>query len=295
MRRVVVFGLTLALTAFSGYEMARALSAGAVTWLTLAGALAFRGELRLDRRSPSSTRPSAPSSPCRRRQPATAVDPAPHRRAHGDPHAGLQRAAGALPSPPSRQWPRGLDGLGHGRAFDWFILSDTTDAAIAAAEQSAFLGLRRRLAPGSPRLLPPPAPQHPPQGRQHRRLLPALGRRLRLHAGARRRQPDGRRRPSSSSPAAWRPTPTLGILQTVPELVDARTALRPPAAVRQPRLRAAARPRARLVDPGRRQLLGPQRHHPPPRLHRAPPACRCSPARRPSAATSSATTSSRPR
>ena len=42
-------------------------------------------------------------------------------------------------------------------------------------------------------LLPPSRPQPAPQGRQHRRLGRALGRRLPVHAGARRRQPDGRR------------------------------------------------------------------------------------------------------
>ena len=44
-----------------------------------------------------------------------------------------------------------------------------------------------------PRALPPPAEEPSPQGRQHRRFRHALGRRLRSHAGARRRQPDDRR------------------------------------------------------------------------------------------------------
>ena len=40
---------------------------------------------------------------------------------------------------------RGVGELGEGHAFDWFILSDTTDPEMALAEESAFLGLRARL------------------------------------------------------------------------------------------------------------------------------------------------------
>ena len=78
---------------------------------------------------------------------------------------------------------------------------------------------------GAAALLPPPRAQPAAQGRQHRRLGRALGRRLSVHAGARRRQPDGGATPSSSSPAAWRPTTTLGILQTSPHLIGGETPL----------------------------------------------------------------------
>ncbi len=110
-------------------------------------------------------------------------------------------------------------------------------------------------------LLPPPRAKPAPQGRQHRRLGRALGQRLSLHAGSRRRQPDGGvlhhragaphgggrhpRHPADRAAAHRR-----------------RHAARPRPAVRQPRLRAGAHPwPARLVRRCR-QLLGPQRHHP---------------------------------
>ena len=61
---------------------------------------------------------------------------------------------------------------------------------------------------------------------------------------------------------------TLGILQTSPQPDRRRDPARPRPAVRQPRLRPGADPRpARLVRQ-RRQLLGPQRHHPHPGLRR---------------------------
>ena len=109
---------------------------------------------------------------------------------------------------------------------------------------------RRPRRPGDrpPHLLPPPQPQPAAQGRQHRRLGRALGRRLRLHAGARRRQPDGGALHRRAGPADGRATPTLGLLQTAPQLVGGRTPVRPRAAVRRAALRPGARPRpARLV------------------------------------------------
>ena len=72
-------------------------------------------------------------------------------------------------------------------------------------------------------------------------------------------------------------------------------AVRAPAAVRRPDPRPGHRGGPERVDGARRQLLGPQRHHP----HRAPSrpiaACRTCAASRRSAATSSATISSRRR
>jgi membrane glycosyltransferase len=42
---------------------------------------------------------------------------------------------------------RGIARAGHSGSFDWFILSDTTDATVALTEESAYLSLRRRLTP----------------------------------------------------------------------------------------------------------------------------------------------------
>src|SRR5665213_2572136 len=44
---------------------------------------------------------------------------------------------------------RGVARLGEAQAFDWFVLSDTTDSGVALAEESAFMGLRQRLAPAT--------------------------------------------------------------------------------------------------------------------------------------------------
>ncbi len=56
----------------------------------------------------------------------------------------------------------------------------------------------------SPHLLPPPQTQHRAQGGQHRGLRHPLGRRLRPHAGAGRRQPDDRSPASCASRRRWR-------------------------------------------------------------------------------------------
>ena len=71
--------------------------------------------------------------------------------------------------------------------------------------------------------------------------------------------------------------------------------VRPAPAVRRPHLRPGDRHRARRLVGPRRQLLGPQRHHPHARLRGALRPARPARASRPSAATSSATTSSRRR
>ena len=76
----------------------------------------------------------------------------------------------------------------------------------------------------------------------------------------------------------------LGILQTSPQPDRRGDAARPGPAVRQPRLRPGADPRpARLVRQ-RRQLLGPQRHHPHPGLRRLRRPARAAAASRRSAA-----------
>ena len=82
---------------------------------------------------------------------------------------------------------------GLGDAFDYFFLSDTTDPDIWIAEERALLAMRQRL-PGARDLLPAPSQERRPQGRQYRRFRHALGRRLSADGGARRRQPDDRRR-----------------------------------------------------------------------------------------------------
>ncbi|HEY5082578.1 MAG TPA: glucans biosynthesis glucosyltransferase MdoH [Bauldia sp.] len=144
-RRVVVFGSTAALAGFGIFEMARTLSAGAVTpltllvlalfslnfaWIAMAFVHAVVGTIVVTARR--SRKPVAMSGPI------------------------VGRTAMLMPvynEQPERTFAaieamvRGIARLGGSDSFDWFILSDTTDPAIALAEETAFLGLRRRLAP----------------------------------------------------------------------------------------------------------------------------------------------------
>ncbi len=116
-------------------------------------------------------------------------------------------------------------------------------------------------------LLPSPAQERQPQGRQYRRFRHALGRRLSANGRARRRQSDDRRRDRAarrddggrsrcgdhSEPAADRQSQYL---------------VRQSAAIRRAHRRPDHRRRPRRLDGARRQLLGPQRDHPHARLRR---------------------------
>ena len=117
-------------------------------------------------------------------------------------------------------------------------------------------------------LLPPPRQQPSPQGRQHRRLRHALGRRLRPHDRPRRRQRNERRsagiagakhggRPGSRH----HPEPAFAA-----QPVDAVRAHDP---VRWAHLWSGGRRRAGPVARARWQLLGSQCHHPHTRLCRS--------------------------
>ena len=116
-------------------------------------------------------------------------------------------------------------------------------------------------------LLPPPQGQHRPQGRQHRRLGRDPRRRLRLHAGARRRQPDvgrddrGADRRDAARPGA-RPRADRA------DRGQRRDAVRAAAAVRLAALRPGVRPGPGLVVGLGGQLLGPQCPHPGGRVRR---------------------------
>ncbi len=151
-------------------------------------------------------------------------------------------------------------------SFEVFVISDTTNPETWIAEERALAILRVQVRADA-RVVPPPAQQRSPQGRQRGRLRAAVGRALRAHDHARRRQPDDRRvsgaaaggddrrsqgRPHSDQPAAHRRADPV----------------RPGPAVRQHRDGTGRRPRRRRLAGRGRQLLGPQRHHPHGRLRR---------------------------
>ena len=72
-----------------------------------------------------------------------------------------------------------VDATGEGGAFSYFVLSDTNDPAVAAAEEAAVAAWQGRRSRSRPHRLPPARREHRLQGRQRARLLRALGQRLR--------------------------------------------------------------------------------------------------------------------
>ena len=80
---------------------------------------------------------------------------------------------------------RSIDRTGHGASFDYFILSDSSNPEIVAAEEAEPKPGGGN--PGTPaRRLSPPGDKHRLQGRKRARLLRALGAGLRSDAAARR-------------------------------------------------------------------------------------------------------------
>ena len=155
-----------------------------------------------------------------------------------------------------------LAATGAMRLFDVFVLSDTADPALRAAEQRAWARLRTMLGDpvdGAGRLFYRWRRRaHQAQGRQRGRLLPPLGAQLSLHGGARRRQHDERRHAGQVGAAdgaapARRHHPDPAADRAPGHVACAR------AAVRQPRQRPLVRARHGVVATRRCALLGPQR------------------------------------
>ena len=175
------------------------------------------------------------------------------RRAHRPADAGLQRSAGAhhggARDHPWRAAPARRAAAGSTSS------SSATPPTPAAwiAEEAAFLTLRDRV--GGRRLLPPPAQEHRAQGRQHRRLGAALGRRLPAFPDPRRRQRHDRR---LHRPPGRRDGADPGCRADPDPAGDRRRphAVRPHAAIRRPALRPADRARPRLVAAARRAITG---------------------------------------
>ena len=191
---------------------------------------------------------------------AASEDGDPPRLAHRDRDAGLQRT-----DRPNLRGPGGHPGIGGGdgprrgvRLFHpvRFHEPGRLDRGGARLPTSAREGR-----PGQPDLLPAPREEPPSQGGKHRGFRDPLGRRLRAHARARRRQPhDGRLHRAACGRHGGGPQG-----RHHPVAADHREpqhALCPPAAIcgaaRWPGDRHGAR---RLVGP-RRKLLGAQRDHP---------------------------------
>jgi membrane glycosyltransferase len=177
--RLAVFGGAMALTAYGAYEMFKVVSIGPVTplewliailfvitfsWITLSFSSSIVGFVWL----------------------------LAHRGRRAAPPRLSERTAVVMPiynEAPSRVFGamqaifEDVERTGQAHAFDFFLISDTTDANVWIAEERAFLAMRAAAAAGPP-LLSATAQEFEPQGRQHRRFRHPLGRPLPAHGRA---------------------------------------------------------------------------------------------------------------
>ena len=280
----------LLLTAYGTWEMYQVVSVSRTTILQWVLVGAVHRQLLVDRPRVHQRAPGLPRAPAAPRLAAACRPALASRTAIVMPVYNEQTER--APSRRSRRSANPSTRPGLGAHFDYFILSDTTDPDAWIAEERAFLALRERLGPGSAPLLPPPGQEPPPQGRQHRRFRQALGRRIRPHARARRRQPDDRRvhraprrRDGGRSRRRHHPDPAADHQPQHP--------VRAPAAVRRAGLRPGHRDRPSAWMGRDGNYWGHNAIIRTAGLRRPMAACRTSRASRPSAATSSATISSR--
>ena len=148
-----------------------------------------------------------------------------------------------------------------------FILSDTTDPEIWIAEEAGFLALRERTG-GHGRIFYRRRPKNIARKSGNiAEWVQRFGGAYHAVPDPRCRQPDERR----DAGAAGRRDGAASRCRADPDAADHHRrddAVRPRAAVRRARLRAADRARHRLVAWRRGQLLGPQRADPHARLRR---------------------------
>ncbi|MBH0239564.1 glucans biosynthesis glucosyltransferase MdoH [Methylobrevis sp. L22] len=143
LRRVAVLGSAALLSGFAIFEMQRVLSIGDMTpvesvvlvlfsltfvWIAIACASAFAGFAAIMARRIWPV--ARPATPLVRR---TAVLMPTYNEAPDRVFAALEAMV------------RAVDELGAGDAFDWFVIADTTDPAIALEEETALMLARARL------------------------------------------------------------------------------------------------------------------------------------------------------
>jgi membrane glycosyltransferase len=139
--RLLVFGGGLALTIYGGHEMYRVVEVGGVTalewvllilfvanfsWIALAFAGALAGFLWLLLLRPKPAQPPGSMRHC-----TAVVMPV-----YNESPARVFGAVAAMIEQ--------VDASGLGQAFDWFLLSDTTDPEIFVAEEQLFLAIREK-------------------------------------------------------------------------------------------------------------------------------------------------------
>jgi len=142
--RLAVFGGALALTAYGGWQMLETVSVSGnptglqlvlvvlfcltFSWITLAFTSGLLGFVMLMRRERTPDRPAALRT-------RTAILMPVYNEATARTFAGIEAMREAV------------DATGLGQHFDWFVLSDSTQADAWIAEERAFLDLRERLGP----------------------------------------------------------------------------------------------------------------------------------------------------
>lgn len=144
--RIFTFGGSFALTAYGAFEIYKVVSLGTVTplewalvvffianfsWITLAFTSALIGFFWL-----LFAAPKQPPAPAALEERTAVVMPI-----YNEVPA---RVFGALQAIYAD-----VEATGHGGAFDWILLSDTTNPEIFIAEEHAFIALRRRLGPAA--------------------------------------------------------------------------------------------------------------------------------------------------
>ena len=171
--------------------------------------------------------------------------------------AGLDAVWSSLAREPEQRW------------FDLFIMSDTTDAQIAAAEEAMWRRFVARYR-GAERIFY----RRRTDRSEHKAgniadFVKRWGGELRVHGGARRRQRHDRRRHSSRWRACMEAHAEIGILQTLPLPAGRETLFGRLIQFGSLGAEPDAHQRARVLACRREQLLGSQRH-------RARPAVRTS-------------------
>ena len=259
--RIAVFGGATAITAGAVFEMGRSLALGGLTplelvvvvlfalnigWIALTFVTAAAGAVLVARSRPKS---------------ATAL-PVVGRTAvlmpiYNENPARIFAAIEAMAS--------GVRSVAPDSRFDWFVAERHDGSRHCARGRDGVPRLAFTLRGKHPALLSPPPTQPGAKVREHCRLLPSLGRLLRLFHHPRRRQPHGARgyrRDGAPDGCRSRRRADPNCAATGPR----PNGVCPPAAIRRPGLRPGSRGGTRLVDRAGGQLLGAQRHSPPPRL-----------------------------
>ncbi|MGO8739185.1 glucans biosynthesis glucosyltransferase MdoH [Rhodoblastus sp.] len=142
--RLVTYGGGLALTAWGGYQMFLVIDVGGITflkwallvlflanfsWIALSFAAAVVGFLHL-----LIGRPGTPALPEKLTTRTAVIMPI--------YNEAPSRVFGAM-----QAIHEDVEATGYGAAFDWFLLSDSTDPDVWIAEERALIALRRRLGP----------------------------------------------------------------------------------------------------------------------------------------------------